>query len=279
MPELPEVETVKSGLEQVALGREVASIKFYRKDLREKIPQALIKRILVGEKILSFSRRSKYILINTSKGTVISHLGMTGAFLTRRSSKPEKPHTHFVITLKKAKGLDDVFLHYVDPRRFGRLSATETSAQEHPYLASLGPEPLELSSKKLAMHLFEKAKGRKVPIKNFIMDAKIVVGVGNIYACESLFKAGISPLRLAGDVEYDEMLILAKYILQTLKKAIKQGGTTIKDFQNADGGTGYFAISLKVYGRQDLPCVSCKTPISQIKQSGRSSWYCKICQN
>jgi formamidopyrimidine-DNA glycosylase len=279
LPELPEVETVKNGLAHVALDREVASVRFYRADLREIIPQHLIKRILIGQKILSFERRSKYILITTSKGTVLSHLGMTGAFLIRRSSKPEKSHTHFVIGLKKLKGKDDVFLHYVDPRRFGRLSATEESPYEHPYLANLGPEPLELTPKKLSAHLMERASGRKSPIKNFIMDAKVVVGVGNIYACESLFKSGISPLRLAGEVDPDEMLILAGYIIKILRKAIKQGGTTIKDFQNAEGGTGYFAISLKVYGRQGLPCSNCKAPIFQVKQSGRSSWYCEICQN
>ncbi|MDB2447159.1 bifunctional DNA-formamidopyrimidine glycosylase/DNA-(apurinic or apyrimidinic site) lyase [bacterium] len=278
IPELPEVETVKNGLSEVALGKVVGSVKFYRKDLREEIPVKLVKEILVGKKITEFSRRSKYILITTEKGTVLSHLGMTGAFLTRHSKKPEKEHTHFVIGLKNSKGECDLYLHYVDPRRFGRLSATKQNPYDHTYLNSLGPEPLELNPDELGDHLFKLSRKRTAPVKNFIMDAKIVVGVGNIYACESLFKAGVSPLKHSGKVTKRKFVELAKAIINTLKSAIKQGGTTIKDFQNADGGSGYFAVALQVYGRQGLPCPICKKPILQIKQAGRSSWYCKICQ-
>lgn len=277
MPELPEVETVKNGLSRVALGSRVNFLKFYRNDLREQIPVSLINKVLKNETVTGIERRSKYILIHTRKGCVLSHLGMTGAYLVRKTKKPEKDHTHFVIGIENPNN-ESAYLHYVDPRRFGRLSATLESPFEHPYLAKLGPEPLELTPKKLSTHFMLKAKRRKAPIKNFIMDAHVVVGVGNIYACESLFKSGISPLREAGNLSESEFLALSKEIIKTLKSAIKQGGTTIKDFQNAEGGTGYFAVALKVYGRQGLPCTSCKKEIIQIKQSGRSSWYCPTCQ-
>ena len=277
MPELPEVETVKSGLAKVIHGKKAFMLKFYRKDLREKIPQSLIRKILIGETISSLKRRSKYILLETAKGTVISHLGMTGAFLTRKSPKPEMDHTHFVMGFQDSS-MEKVYLHYVDPRRFGRLSATTNDPFEHDYLRGLGPEPLELSAEELGDHLYKKSRKRVASVKSFIMDAKVLVGVGNIYACESLFKSGISPLRASGKLSKLKYYQLSREIIKTLDMAIEQGGTTVKDFQNANGGTGYFALSLKVYGRQGLSCFQCSNPIHQIRQSGRSTWYCKNCQ-
>lgn len=276
MPELPEVESVKNGLLSVCEGKTVVGIKFYRRDLREPIPTQLVKSVLLGEVIQDVSRRSKYILIHTAKGTVISHLGMTGAFLTRPTPKPDKKHTHFVMSLKDTQG--SVYLHFVDPRRFGRLSATLVDPLEHVFLRSLGPEPIILGAKKLAEHLFKVSRSRKVPVKNFLMDQKVVVGVGNIYACEALFSAKLSPLRHSTDVSHSEYQELAQEVVKVLKKAIKQGGSTIKDFQNADGQGGYFAVSLKVYGKHGERCQVCSRPIVRIKQSGRSSWFCEGCQ-
>jgi formamidopyrimidine-DNA glycosylase len=279
MPELPEVETVKRAIEVLSLSNTVSYLKFYRSDLREEIPKKLIKEILLNEKIVKVSRRSKYILLETAKGTVLSHLGMTGAFLSRKTKKPEEKHTHFVIGVSSNSSSDVDYLHYVDPRRFGRLSATSEKATEHPYLSNLGPEPLELTPTKLGEHLFTKSRNKSVAIKTFLMDPRVVVGVGNIYACESLFNTGISPVRKAKDLSREEYNSLSKSVKKILKAAIKQGGTTIKDFQNSSGGKGYFAVKLKVYGRHGQQCLQCKTPIIQVKQSGRSSWYCDTCQN
>lgn len=277
MPELPEVETVTNGLSVVLKGGRVFSIKFYRQDLREKIPVVLVKKILVGQIIDSVVRRSKYILLGTEKGYVISHLGMTGSYLTRTTPIPQFAHTHFVIGVKSLEH-SKIFIHYVDPRRFGRLSATYEDPYAHPFLSSLGVEPLEHSSHQLGKYLYARSRKRLMSVKNFIMDAKIVVGVGNIYACESLFKAGISPLRQAGKISKSKYSKLAEQIICTLREAIKLGGSTIKDFKNSSGETGYFSQSLQVYDREGDPCCQCNEPIFKVKQTGRSTWYCRICQ-
>jgi len=277
VPELPEVETICHGIDSILRGGEITSLKYYRDNLRDEIPKKELKKILDGQKVIRVFRRSKYILIETNVGFAMIHLGMTGNVLHFETKKPQLLHTHVVLSLKDANG-EDGYLHYVDPRRFGRFSFHfGENYKEHPLLKKLGPEPLECRN--LGLHLFKRSRGRKTPVKTFVMDAHNVVGVGNIYACESLFKTKISPIRLAGSLTEEEFCQLAISIKKTLRAAIKAGGTTLKDFKNTEGKSGYFAISLKVYGKGKKPCIECGNPINVIRQSGRSTFFCSFCQN
>ena len=178
MPELPEVETVRKGLEKVALGRIVFYLKFYRKDLREEIPKGLVRSILLNQRLISISRRSKYLLMSSEKGTVISHLGMTGCFLYKKTREIAEKHTHFIIGVCDENKESEGYIHYVDPRRFGRLSGALGDPLLHPYLKDLGPEPLKIGKLKLASRLYGLARNKRCKIKSFIMDQRIVVGVG-----------------------------------------------------------------------------------------------------
>ena len=217
-----------------------------------------------------------YILIFSHKGCGIFHLGMSGSFLSRKDAETKVPHTHLIMRLSK-RGSRSRFLHFVDPRRFGRIGAVVLNNYEnHPFLRNLGPEPLELP--RLGDYLYEKSRKSSRAIKTFLMDAKNIVGLGNIYVCESLYQARISPFRAAGQVSRKEFQLLGNAIKKTLRKAIKQGGTTLKDFKNTEGNPGYFKVSLKVYGRTGLACENCKDSITLAKQSGRSSWFCSFCQ-
>ena len=270
MPELPEVQTVVGGLRETILHRAFEAIKFYRRDLRDPIPTSKFIAFFEREIIEDIFRRGKYIILKSSKGYGLFHLGMTGVLAVEPVDSPLPKHTHFQAKIANSK----LRIRFTDPRRFGRIGALR-DLEKCTWLSSLGVEPLEHPN--LAEYLREQGKNRKVPIKNFIMDSKIVVGVGNIYASESLFKAEVSPLRLTKTLTSKEWRKLADAIQQILKQAILAGGTTIKDFRASGGEIGYFANHLLVYGKNSN-CSKCQQPIQQIKQAGRSTWYCQHCQ-
>jgi len=275
MPELPEVECLTRAVRQVLEGGRLESAAFFRKDLRSPIPIEQFRQLLAGQRIDRVYRRSKYMLIESCKGTGVFHLGMSGQILEKGSPKPEVPHTHAVF---KVHGRDGVtYLHFVDPRRFGRIDCfAGHDLAAHASFTHLGPEPLE--SLDLGDHLFRQSRNRATPVKQFIMDAQHVVGVGNIYASESLFRAGIHPQTKAGAVTRRRYGQLGLQIKATLAAAINSGGTTLRDFRTPDGHPGYFAVSLNVYDRTGEPCLKCGGEIRQIKQGGRSSFFCAICQ-
>lgn len=258
-------------------GGRMVDAQFYRADLRDPIPVADFRELLVGERVEDVFRRSKYMLFQTRKGYAIFHLGMTGNMILQDEATPKVPHTHAVFGIEKKDGKPG-FLHFIDPRRFGRIACFEGNEYEsHAFFADLGPEPL--TTRDLAGHLYEESRGKKQPIKTFLMDGRVVVGVGNIYASESLFRAGIHPKRKAGSVSRERFEALATAIKETLKDSITAGGTTFRDFKNSDGNPGYFAVKLSVYDRETKPCITCGTKIRLLRQSGRSTFYCSVCQS
>lgn len=276
MPELPEVETVATTLRRFLDGAKVKECIFRRPDLREAIPQHMVRKVLNNQTIRSVKRRSKYIIMETAKGRVYFHLGMTGKFLCRQPGEIPRKHAH--ITFRVKRGDEEFCLDFDDPRRFGRVDAELGFGElsSHRFFSELGPEPLE--TRDLAGILFQKSRGRRTPIKSFIMDAGNVVGVGNIYASESLYRAGIHPLSIAKNLELSDFRLLVRCLKSVLNAAIKAGGTTFSDFVNADGDVGYFAVSLKVYDQTDKPCEKCNQAIRIVRISGRSSFFCPRCQ-
>ena len=235
-----------------------------------------MSKVLKNQRVLEVKRRSKYLIIKTAKGHVLIHLGMTGNLLNSKSSKPFKDHTHYVLGVKNNEG-DETFYHYVDPRRFGSIhSHLSTDLSGCPQLEKCGVEPLE--TKNLAGHFYKRAVNKSKPIKNFIMDNINVVGVGNIYATESLFLSGIHPERAAQSLSEVEWKELALNIKKVLKRAIKAGGTSFSDYRHTDGSSGYFQVKLNVYGKHGEPCPKCQTTIELIKQAGRATSYCPSCQ-
>ena len=270
LPELPEVETTRRGIEPHIENTLVRAVTLRRKTLRWPITPSVSKE-LPGEVINSVSRRGKYLLLETAKGTLIIHLGMSGSLRIVDKTRSAQKHDHVDIVFANNK-----ILRYTDPRRFGCILWDTQAIELHPLLATLGPEPLGADFH--ADYLFAKSRGRNAPIKNFIMDSKIVVGVGNIYANESLFLAGINPKRGAGKVSKRRYEKLVRCIQEVLQKAIDVGGTTLKDFTNSDGEPGYFAQSLHVYGRKGEPCHSCRSTLKEIRQGQRSTVYCPQCQ-
>lgn len=218
------------------------------------------------------------MLWDTEAGIGVIHLGMTGNVFYRESPEPSLKHTHAVFTLVDQKGSDAGYLHYVDPRRFGWISCcTHEEYPDHAFFNKLGPEPLE--EEKLLEHLWQKSRKKTVAIKTFLMNAHIVVGVGNIYANEALFRAGVRPSRPAGRVSRKEMDLICESIKATLQEAITAGGTSFRDFKNADGEPGYFAISLNLYGRGGEPCRVCKSEIKTSRLGNRATYYCPNCQS
>lgn len=278
MPELPEVECLTRAIRQAVEGWQVESVKFYRQDLRDKIPVRTFKKLFEGAHLDRIERRSKYMLwFADEQSCGIFHLGMTGNMMLHDTPKPQLKHTHAVFGLREPGGSRQTYIHFVDPRRFGRIDCCQASELDtHKYFADLGVEPLEVRD--LARHLFKLSHNKHKPIKNFIMDNKVVVGVGNIYASESLFHSGIHPLQPAGSLELVAFQRLARQIRKTLKAAIKAGGTTFRDFKNPDGDPGYFKISLMVYGRTGEPCRQCQQSILELRLAGRSTFYCEHCQ-
>ncbi|NOY66548.1 MAG: bifunctional DNA-formamidopyrimidine glycosylase/DNA-(apurinic or apyrimidinic site) lyase [Gammaproteobacteria bacterium] len=270
MPELPEVETMRRGIEPHILNETIITIIVRERRLRWPVSKQFDAQA-PGSKVQQVQRRSKYLLVYTSKGCIILHLGMSGSLRILDVNTPAEKHDHVDIVFSNNK-----IIRFRDPRRFGSVFWTRADPLKHKLLIKLGPEPLdEIFCPEL---LFKKSRGRKQNIKTFIMNSQIVVGVGNIYACESLFLAGIHPTTAAGKISKKRLEILVETIKDVLNKAIKKGGTTLKDFTQADGNPGYFAQSLNVYGRESEPCNVCKKPVKKITQCQRSTFYCPACQ-
>ncbi|WP_440054966.1 bifunctional DNA-formamidopyrimidine glycosylase/DNA-(apurinic or apyrimidinic site) lyase [Pseudoalteromonas sp. T1lg65] len=268
MPELPEVEVSRLGIEPHILNQTVTEVRVHNAQLRWPVPSEVQQ--LTGQQVDAVKRRAKYLLIETTVGTAILHLGMSGNLRVVEASTELKKHDHVEIQFATGK-----VLRLNDPRRFGAF-LWQQPGESHTLFAKLGPEPL--TDAFTAEHLFELSRGKKVPIKQFIMDNHIVVGVGNIYANESLFKAGIHPKREAGKVSLKRYQSLTPIIKDTLAAAIVQGGTTLKDFAQTDGKPGYFAQQLLVYGRKGELCVECQSPLKEIRLGQRSTVYCPQCQ-
>ncbi|MFK8012364.1 MAG: bifunctional DNA-formamidopyrimidine glycosylase/DNA-(apurinic or apyrimidinic site) lyase [Marinicellaceae bacterium] len=270
MPELPEVETTVKGIKPWLENKIIKKINVYNASLRWPIPKNLKKKHL-SKKIISITRRAKYILIHLeSDYTLILHLGMSGSLVVINDAMPLAKHDHFELVMD-----DGTQLRFNDPRRFGCV-LDSNDYQNHKLIKKLGPEPLGLEFN--GEYLKKKSKNKTQAIKNFIMDGHIVVGVGNIYASESLFRAGIHPNKPAGKVSLAKYQKLAEVIKQVLSLAIQAGGTTLKDFINAEGKPGYFSQKLNVYGRKDKPCVNCESKILQKTIGQRSTFYCGSCQ-
>jgi formamidopyrimidine-DNA glycosylase len=270
MPELPEVETLRRGLLPLVLNKTLRQIKFFRKDIRFPIPQKTLKKELLNESIRDITRRGKYIQLHTDSGSMIWHLGMSGRVTCYDSMKVVEKHTHAIFAFDP-----DTFLHFIDPRRFGCILWAPKN-EGHRLINNLGLEPLEEeTTPKL---LKELARGCKLPIKSFLMDAKRIVGVGNIYASESLFAAGIHPEKEAGKITLPKWEKLLTSVRQILVTSIASGGTTLNDFYNTYGTPGYYAIKLSVYGREGQSCRKCNTIITRTTRSGRSTFFCRSCQ-
>jgi formamidopyrimidine-DNA glycosylase len=270
MPELPEVETTRRGIRGHIEGKQVRSVAVRQRSLRWPVPASIGKR-LQTQTLHKVERRGKYLLLTFDRGTLILHLGMSGNLRILPCDTPAQKHDHLDLCFDNNKMLR---LH--DPRRFGAALWTSEPVEQHELLHRLGPEPL--SPAFTGAHLYELSRKRRCPVKNFIMDSHIVVGVGNIYASESLFLAGIHPARAAGRISGARYEQLAEAIRSVLSKAIKEGGTTLKDFVREDGRPGYFKQSLNVYGRAGLPCPRCGTAIKSSTIGQRSSYYCPQCQ-
>jgi formamidopyrimidine-DNA glycosylase len=274
MPELPEVETVRLGLIPHFEGRTLERVLVRRHDLRQPIPKTLPKR-LAGRKLIQIGRRAKYLLLHFDQGrTLILHLGMSGRIQIGKGAAPEGKHDHLVLMFEGGATAT-----FTDPRRFGlALLAEEKTLASHPLFAGLGPEPLGREFK--PQTLLEGLKNRRGPLKPALMDQKLVVGVGNIYASEALFQAGLSPLRPAGSLSSREAAKLTKSIKDVLARAIKAGGSSLRDHKRPDGELGYFQHHFAVYGRQGQPCpgCTCKDGIRRIVQAGRSTFYCAVRQ-
>ncbi|MBN7797263.1 bifunctional DNA-formamidopyrimidine glycosylase/DNA-(apurinic or apyrimidinic site) lyase [Parahaliea mediterranea] len=270
MPELPEVETTRRGIAPYAEGRRVEALLVREPRLRWPVPEALPAN-LRGQRIERIERRAKYLLFHTAAGTLLVHLGMSGSLrVLRGAAPPPKRHDHIDVLLS---GGDT--LRFNDPRRFGCFLWLP-SGESHPLLEHLGPEPLSPDFD--GELLYRRSRGRRGPVKSFLMDGRIVVGVGNIYANEALHLAGIRPDRSAGRIARARYEVLAERVKQVLTSAIDQGGTTLRDFVGGDGKPGYFAQQLYVYGRAGQPCKTCGAPLRERHLAQRSTVYCVTCQ-
>jgi len=269
MPELPEVETTLRGIEPYLLNQRVARVIVRDPRLRWPVPAAVVKA--EGQQFVSLQRRGKYLLLKLRQGGLLIHLGMSGSL--RILQEPAAPQKHDHIDVELQNG---VCLRFNDPRRFGAFLWVDGEMQLHELLRDLGPEPL--SDEFTADYLYQRSRGRNLAIKNFIMNGHIVVGVGNIYASEALFMAGIHPQRAAGRVSRQRYDGLVAAIRDVLARAIRRGGTTLRDFVNSDGAPGYFAQELLVYDRAGSDCFQCGTTIKQKVIGQRSSYYCPACQ-
>jgi formamidopyrimidine-DNA glycosylase len=270
MPELPEVETTRRGIEPWLVGRRISALTVRESRLRWRVPRGLPARV-GGARIRSVGRRAKYLLIATDAGTLIWHLGMSGSLRILDAASPPLAHDHVDLVLDSGK-----CLRFNDPRRFGCLLFTAGEPARHKLLAGLAVEPL--SDAFTGESLWRRARGRKASIKVFIMDSRAVVGVGNIYASEALFRAGIRPGLAAGRVSRARMDALAQAIRDVLNEAIGVGGTTLRDYVNPEGMPGYFRQKLFVYERSGRACRRCGTPIRQFTQGQRSTYWCPTCQ-
>jgi formamidopyrimidine-DNA glycosylase len=270
MPELPEVETTRAGLAPHLLGRRIVGIDLRRTALRWPIP-AEISAHLPGQRIEAVRRRAKYLLIDTAPGSALLHLGMSGMLRVLPKRTPVETHDHVDIALDSGR-----VLRFTDPRRFGCL-LWQPAGETHSLLRELGPEPL--SDAFDGDYLFARSRGRSAPVKTFLMDQGIVVGVGNIYAAESLFRAGIAPGREAGAVSRARYARLAAAVKDILAFAITRGGTTLRDFLSPDSSPGYFEQELFVYGREGEPCKVCGRSLRSLRLGNRATAWCSRCQH
>jgi len=271
LPELPEVETTRRGIEPALAGRRVTGLILRERRLRWPVPRDLAGE-LSGQRVRGVSRRAKYLLIELENGTLIAHLGMSGSLRVVDPALPPLRHDHYDLLLDSGR-----CLRFNDPRRFGSLHWTREDPAQHPLLAGLGPEPLGPAFD--AAYLKRRAARRRTAVKQFLMDQGIVVGVGNIYASEALFRAGIHPRRAAGRISILRYERLVAAVRAVLEDAIREGGTTLRDYVSAEGTPGYFRQQLHVYERAGEPCRRCGTPIRQLVQGQRSSYYCPRCQS
>lgn len=277
MPELPEVETVRLGLVPVLEGRKLVRVEARRPDLRIAFPPKFAER-LTGRRVNKLSRRAKYILAELDDGEILlMHLGMSGRFFVdheRTNSAGSGAHDH--VLFETDRGARVI---YSDHRRFGLMTLIAPGAAEsHKLLKGLGPEPL--SANFSATFLREALRGKKTPIKAALLDQRVVAGLGNIYVCEALHRAHISPKRLSGTIKPDAIKLLVDCVRQVLEDAIKAGGSTLRDYRRADGELGYFQKRFRVYDREGEACVTrgCKGTVKRIVQAGRSTFYCPVCQ-
>ncbi len=270
MPELPEVETTRRGIAPHVIGQRITAVIVRERRLRWPVDRNLPK-LLQDQCITAVDRRGKYLLLCMPAGTLIIHLGMSGNLRLVGADTPVKKHDHLDIVLDNNK-----ILRYHDPRRFGCVLFTSEPVNAHFLLKELGVEPLERGF--TGNYLFEQSRRRSLAVKLFIMNSHIVVGVGNIYASEALFLAGIHPKRAAGKITLERYTTLVKAIKHVLRASIKQGGTTLRDFVNGDGQPGYFAQQLRVYGRAGEPCGKCHQPVRHIVLGQRATYYCPHCQ-
>lgn len=269
MPELPEVETTRRGLAPHLVGRTVRGVLVRQPQLRWPVA-AQISTLLPGQRIESLKRRAKYLLVNTGAGSALLHLGMSGVLRVLPSDTPVGRHDHVEWLLDSG-----LMLRYTDPRRFGS-QLWQMPDSTHPLLANLGPEPLGDAFN--GDYLWRASRGRKVAVKIWLMNQSTVVGVGNIYAAEALFRAGVHPTRAAGRISRERYRHLAAAVQEILGDAITRGGTTLRDFLAPDGAPGYFAQELSVYGRVGKACPRCAMPLREIRMAQRSTVYCPRCQ-
>ena len=270
MPELPEVETTRRGIAPRLLGRRISRVEVRHWQLRWPVSRQVLTR-LPGRHVQDIARRAKYLLLETEGGTLILHLGMSGRLQLVPPGRPPGPHDHLDLVVE-----DDTCLRLTDPRRFGAALWCRGDVHRHWLLRGLGPEPLEPGFD--GDYLYRLAHRRRVAVKNFIMNARVVAGIGNIYACEALHLAGVHPLRAAGRISVERYRRLAECIRRVLEDAIGAGGTTLRDFAAADGSPGYFGQRLRVYGRAGERCERCRSPLRQRPIGQRTTWYCPGCQ-
>ena len=270
MPELPEVETTRIGIAPYVVGELVTDVIVREKRLRWPVPNQL-KQQLTGQTINRLQRRAKYLLFYTKTGCMLLHLGMSGSLRILEKDSPFSKHDHVDIVFESER-----CLRLRDPRRFGSIHWIKDDPFNFKLINHLGPEPL--SDNFNGDYLFKKSRGRKQTIKTFIMDSRIIVGVGNIYANETLFAAHINPKRKAGNISRQRYIKLADAIKNVLGEALKQGGTTLRDFVNSNGQPGYFRYKLQVYGLAEKPCINCAAIIKLERIGQRSTFYCPRCQ-
>lgn len=270
MPELPEVETTRRGIEPYVVGHRIEALAVHEPRLRWRVDAAM-PACVAGQKVLAAGRRAKYLLLELERGTLLLHLGMSGSLRVLPAATPRGRHDHLDLVLDSGFAL-----RFNDPRRFGSLHFTAADPAAHPLLAALAPEPLSPAFD--AAYLWRVTRRRRVAIKPLIMNARLVVGVGNIYASEALFRARIRPGRQARHLKQPEAVRLVSAIRTVLARAVRAGGTTLRDYAGADGAPGYFRQKLYVYERAGKPCRVCRTPIRRRRQGQRATYFCPQCQ-
>jgi len=270
MPELPEVETTRLGVDPHAVGRRIIAVAVHEPRLRWRVRRDLPGQV-AGQRVLRTARRAKYLLIELERGTLLLHLGMSGNLRVLPADAPRVAHDHVDLVLDSGSTL-----RFNDPRRFGSLHYTSGDPRLHPLLAKLAPEPFDAAFD--TDYLWRVTRRRRVAIKQLLMNSRLVVGVGNIYANEALFRAKVRPRRQARGLSRSEVARLARAVRAVLTQAIRVGGTTLRDYVGADGSPGYFRQKLYVYERTGQACRTCGTPVRQLTQGQRSTYYCPSCQ-